>query len=387
MKRRLIKLYHLTVKSIIRFLSGFHRIEKKVIFDSFGGNQYSDSPRAISEKLHQLYPDFTIIWALKKDDSEYDLPEYVKTVKYKRNRIKFLKEIGTSFCYITNNPINDGVFKRKGQLFIQTWHGDRPIKKFLYDVDPEEKIISHIMDNELTDYCIAASNIGERSYRSAFRYDGEILKIGMPRNDNLVVRNTEREKKVRRQLRIDDDTRVLLYAPTYRDNSKGKQDAIVDIERVLEVLQNKGEKWVALIRAHVVSAGIDINTDDNSKLLDVTKYPDMANLLPITDMLITDYSSCAGDFILTGKATILAVFDLEEYGHSCRELQYDLRDAGFIIAENQFELETIIKQYSAEDYKKNCEHLCEYFDIVESGHSASDICRLVNEKYCEYLHI
>ena len=154
----------------------------------------------------------------------------------------------------------------------------------------------------------------------------------------------------------------------------------------LEILQNKGGKWIVLIRAHVVSAGIKIDTE-NGKIIDVTKYPDMAELLPITDMLITDYSSCAGDFILTGKATILATFDLKEYGYYCRELQYDLKDAGFIVAENQFELERIVKLYSAEDYKKNCDHLCKHFGIVETGHSASDICGLVNEKYLEYMHL
>lgn len=384
MKRKVIKLYHLVIKKMIQCLTGFQCIEKKVIFDSFGGNQYSDSPRAISEQLHELYPDYTIVWALKNDACEYNLPQYVKVVKYRRNRIKFLKEIGTSFCYVTNNPINDGVCKRTGQLFIQTWHGDRPIKKFLYDVDPNEKIISRIMDNELTDYCIAASDIGEKAYRSAFRYSGQILKIGMPRNDNLIVRNIDRENEVRKQLGIHEDTKVLLYAPTYRDNVKGKQNAVVDLKRILDILQGKGEKWTVLIRAHVVSAGIEFKTDD-PQFIDATQFPDMADLLTITDMLITDYSSCAGDFILTGKATILAAFDIDEYGNSCRELQYDLSEAGYIVASNQDELENIIKRLSPEDYKKNCEKLCRFFGVTETGHSATDICNIIDKKYSDYI--
>ena len=107
----------------------------------------------------------------------------------------------------------------------------------------------------------------------------------------------------------------------------------------------------------------------------------MADLLSIGDLLITDYSSCAGDFILTKKGTILAMFDKEQYTKHCREFPFDFKEAGFITADNQDELDQILREYSEEDYANNCEQLIRYFNIIESGESSVYICNLINDRY------
>lgn len=358
----------------------FHKMEKKVLFSSFGGKQYSDNPRAISERLHEMYPDYKIVWFMKDTVDKFDVvPNYVHRVPMNASTI--IRERATACCIVTNEDIKSDFYKRKGQLVIQTWHGDRGFKKVLYDV-PKEQLPKPftVYDNKITDYCIAASDFGVNQYRSAFRYEGEIIKVGMPRNDKLIHRDLDNEKKVRSIFKIDDNKKILIYAPTFRDNLIGSQTPTVDLRRIIDILNRGKSDWVCLIRAHSSSAGVDFECDGNI-FIDVSDYPDMADLLSIGDFLITDYSSCAGDFILKEKGTILAMFDKEQYTKQCREFPFDFKKAGFITADSQEELEKIIIEYSEEDYMNNCRQLIKYFNIVETGNSSTFICNVINDRF------
>lgn len=362
----------------------FHPVEKKVLFSSFGGAQYSDNPRAISEKLYDLYPEFEIVWAITDASSKAGIiPEYVKVVP--SSGWGFFKALATSFCYVTNIPVGISFHKRKGQFFIQTWHGDRPIKKVLYETDPEGRYMSPVMDYKLTDLAICASDIGERAYKTAFRYYGNVLKKGMPRNDVLLQPNDAIRDIICKTYNLSGDTKILLYAPTFRDFSETKQEINVDLKQTIQKLKNKTkENWVCFVRAHYISAGLSINCDGEI-FIDVTEYPDMADLLASVDMLITDYSASAGDFVLRKKAVVLTMFDAEEYKAS-RQFAVDPEKAGFIIAKTQDELNTVIETYTQEDYESSCNQVCKYLNIVETGNSADEVCRIINDKYCRFFN-
>ena len=368
------KLHHFLYRAFTAGYGLIHPIQNKVLFSSFGGKQYSDSPRAISEALHKMFPETKIVWHLRSKEDTYGIiPEYVTFVS--EGNLSFYRELATSFCFVTNEDIKSYVRKRKGQYFIQTWHGDRPFKKVLYDIDLPIGTNLHVEDEKVTDLCVAASDIGVDVYRSAFRYKGKIIRTGMPRNDCLLQNDENLKRIIRRKIGIDKE-KVLIYAPTFRDGLRQKQDAVFDINVVLQILEKRGESWVCLVRAHSSSQGIQVNAK-NDKIINVSDYPDMSDLLMISDMLITDYSSCAGDFILTGKPVILAQFDKEEYNKNCRQFKVNPRDAHFIIADNQEELLDIIENTTVAQYAQNCKDICSYFNITESGHSSEDICRLI----------
>lgn len=318
------------------------------------------------------------MWAFQEIDDSYNLiPEYVQTIELRS--FNCLKTLATSCAYVSNIGMSPSLYKFNDQLFIQTWHGDRPFKKVLYDVWDErgkDRPIP-VMDNKITDVCIAASDIGEKTYRSAFRYTGEVLRVGMPRNDQLVEYKQEYAKKIKKMLHINGNYKILIYAPTFRDYNIASQEVNVDLECVLKHLEQKGDKWVCLLRAH--SATQCLNFDyDGEKYIDVTSYPDMADLLLISDMLITDYSSSAGDFILRKKPVILAMYDREVYENNCRGFSIDVDSSGFLIANNQKELENIIDTYTEHDYIDNCNSIISFFNIIESGHSAELICDRIN---------
>lgn len=365
-------------RSIQRFLSFGRKIEKSVVFQSYGGRSYSDNPRAISEKMHELYPEYKIIWVLNDPEKHQDyLPTYVKSIKL--GSYEYYKTIVKSFCIVKNDAMESNLYKRKNQYFIQTWHGDRGIKKILYDSLNSKGIKSNdYIDGKITDLFVIGSDYAERRVASAFRYHGKILKCGCPRNDKLI--NPIGVESVLDKLNIKKETKILLYAPTLRKNSQIVESNI-NILETLEHLQQNGEDWKCMVRAHPKSLGISAVCSD--KIIDVSMYPDIADLLMVSDMLITDYSSCAGDFILRKKPVILAQFDLEQYTKEDRTFYVDINETGFIIAHNQNELNSIIDNWTDEMYEENANLIMQYFGIVESGNSAEQVCHTIVKVFQE----
>ena len=202
----------------------------------------------------------------------------------------------------------------------------------------------------------------------------------MPRNDKLVIRDRHREQQTKRSLSIPNEAKILLYAPTFRDNHTNSQDVTVDLKQVMKILEGKGEKWVCLVRAHSGTKHLSFKCD-GIKYIEASSYPDMADLLAISDMLITDYSSSAGDFILRNKPAILAFFDKEEYISGCRQFNMDPEEAGFIIAKTQNQMNEILRTKSEEDYANNCKRLKEHFGIIANGDASEKICILIDRFY------
>ena len=117
------------------------------------------------------------------------------------------------------------------------------------------------------------------------------------------------------------------------------------------------------------------------RAIDVSKYPDMSDLLMIADMLITDYSSCAGDFILKKKPVLLAQFDRDVYIKENRSFYTDIRQIGFLIAEDQDQLCRMIETTSDEAFEQNCEQIMRFYGTSESGHASEAVCRRIDEAY------
>lgn len=357
-----------------RLLAMIVKTEQIVFFESFNGRHYSDNPKAISVKLHELFPEFEIRWSVSKNNTD-DIPDYVKTVK--KGSFQYFLSLAKSFCYVTNEAVSSEKYKKEDQIYIQTWHGDRGIKKILYDSLRDRGIKrDDYVDGLLTDIMIAGSDYAEKRIPSAFQYYGRIEKIGCPRNDLLL--NPKGIEEIKKKIGIPTNSKVLLYAPTLRRNSKIVNTG-VSLEETLKHLEYKRESWICLVRAHPKSLGLSLN--NNAEVIDVSKYPDMADLLMIADMLITDYSSSAGDFILRKKPVILAQFDLEQYMKEDRTFFVDIEKIGYIITHNQEELNKIIDTWTDEMYEENCESIMKFFGVHESGESATFVCKMIKEEY------
>ena len=351
---------------------------KMIACESFKGRSYSDNPRMISEKMHEMYPDYRIVWGINGAEKYNSaiLPSYVEVMELKS--WKYRKARASSVAYVRNEAMTEDLVKTKGQLFIQTWHGDRGIKQILYDAWPAGKRATPVMDNELTDYFVIGSDYAERRIKTAFKYSGKVIKNGCPRNDCLV--DPYEGVEIRKRLGIEEHKKILLYAPTMRVGMPTVK-SYLDIQDTLEHLNNRGGDWVCIVRAHPKSLGIEIQ--EGGDIINGSSYPDMSDLLMIADALITDYSSCAGDFILRKKPVILAQFDKNDYK---RDLCVDINEAGFLVAYTQEELDRFFDELSDGDFDDNCERVLRYFGTHETGHSAEDVCRLINEHYEKSIH-
>lgn len=302
-------------------------------FVSFYG-LYNDNPRYIAEKLHEINPDVEIIWCInKKKSNMIDIPKYAKVIKM--GSLKKLFYQNTS-CVIVDNLAGwySGVALKKDKesykslinrktLNISTWHGT-PKKKIGVDAyDSSEYRFS-----STTEFLCAASEYEKKIFKNSFIGVENIIKVGMPRNDLLVNISDAKKNDIKKKFGIESDKKVVLYAPTYRDEKESNfymNDYTygLDIKRLIGNLKEKfGGDWVFIFRGHQFdqskSSFVEFCRQLDTEIIDGNIYDDMAEYLSVSDVLITDYSGSLFDFALTKRPCFLYTPDLEHYFNSER---------------------------------------------------------------------
>ncbi len=373
----LFALYRNTVITLARGLGGTNYNE--VVFSAFNNQAYNDNPRYISEALHEIRPQTDIVWlfAKPKDAEKYDIPPYVRVVCATSTR--GMMHLARARVMVNNFNMRFYLkFPGKNQVYIQTWHGDRAFKKVGYD-NPNGL---NCGIEEKASLFICGSEYGEMQIHSAFHYHGEIMKVGYPRNDILVRNDPEEARTVRSRLGIDDDTRLLMYAPTFRDTdfrNNRKQDTRLDLGHVLDTLQSvTGQNWKCLVRAHYMSKGIEAASDP--RLIPASAYPEMGELLLISDALITDYSSCAGDYALLRRPIFLYQDDIDEYTGHNRALYFDMKDSPYWVADTPKAMDALIERCTVAAARENCDAILKFYGEAETGHAAQSVAEYIAGK-------
>lgn len=348
----------------------------RILFNSFDGRSYSDNPRCISEELYRLYNNsFEYIWVINGDNERKVIPFYVKVVKTRT--LKYFYYVCTSKIWIYNFSLPIWFFKSSSQYYIQTWHGDCPFKKIMLDDNPS----LDLFETKSCDLMVAGSKFGEKIICSSFDYHGEFSRVGCPRNDLFFNDDTSLKNKVRDYYCIPSEANILLYAPTFRNKSiHGIQHVELNLEEIKKTLEKEtNNKWYILVRSHAAneSGELDINND---QFINVSAYPEMNELLLITDILITDYSSCAGDFALSGKMILLFQNDIAEYSKEDRELYFDMNESPFFTFESTDEINEFLKNYKGIDTNNNCQQILEFYGSFESGKASASLAELVYRK-------
>ncbi|MBQ9636516.1 MAG: CDP-glycerol glycerophosphotransferase family protein [Prevotella sp.] len=374
-KHLILALRHLLFKILNISFSVFPIKKNRVFFVSFNGKSYSDNPKAISKALFELYHDsFEHVWVLNNTD--VTIPGYIHTCK--NNSLKMIYYLATSKVWVSNFLLPKGTYKRKKQYYIQTWHGDKAFKKILHDVPSRDGSKKWLFETDHTDLMVAGSQYGVNQMRTAFLYNGKILEEGTPRNDLFFKDNHDLKVKLRNILHCTDGEKLIMYAPTFRREEKtGLFDAHFDFKQILSILkESTGSTWKFLVRTHSADRRMKIVTDD-SYMIDVSNYPDMNELLLITDMLITDYSSVAGDYALLEKPILLFQYDKDRYLEKDREFYFDMKDSPYFVATNENELYHLLEDINSVDVKKNCKDILSFYNDFETGHSSTTIVNLI----------
>ena len=285
------------IKKFILFLlhTPFCKINnKKIVFDNFGGKGYGCNPKYIAEEIIKEKINCEMVWLV--NDLNEEMPKEIRKVKY--GTFKSYIEYATSKVWIDNVRSNKGVKKKKNQFYIQTWHASMGFKcseKQIEDsLNPEYVKIAK-KDGKMTDLMFSDSDFIVNLYKENFWNGGEVLKIGIPRNEILTNDDKHIKDKVYDYFNIDKGKKIVIYAPTFRNNLNIDVYKF-DYEKCIEYLNKKfNSDFVMLLRLHPNFLKYDYMLNYNNKVLNATKYPDIQELLAVADIGITDYSSIAFD--------------------------------------------------------------------------------------------
>ncbi|MET1132636.1 MAG: CDP-glycerol glycerophosphotransferase family protein, partial [Aeromicrobium sp.] len=297
-----------------------------VVFESDTGRAVADSPRAIYEELVDRGAPYATVWSTRSTFR----PRDVTTRKVEPNSPAFHWHLSRARYWVNNQNFGPVVKPAKDTTYVQTWHGT-PLKRMQYDAvsttGRAEGYLERVAAKTATwSVLLSPSPYATKAFRSAFRYEGRVLEAGYPRNDVLVTEAKERGEITRQRLGLRPQDRVVLYAPTFRDDVKqGKQfvwDGALEWAPLVEGLD---ENTVILVRRHsVVRGSLRIPPELADRVVDVSDYPDMQDLLCVADVLVTDYSSVMFDYAILDRPIVLFCYDLEHYRDDLRGFYLDL---------------------------------------------------------------
>ncbi|MDQ0185712.1 CDP-glycerol glycerophosphotransferase family protein [Cytobacillus kochii] len=301
--------------------------EKLIIFESGLGKQYADSPRYIYEELVKRDKKYKTVWIYNKNKRFMD----PSTIKVKRLSIRYYYYLARAKYWINNQNFPTYIKKRTDTIYIQTWHGT-PLKRMLFDIETiqgrDDTYLERVHSaTKNWDYLISPSQYATNAFRSAFKYEGEVLEIGYPRNDIFYKDSNEKKiATIKRQLNIPNDKKIILYAPTFRDNvTQGTNKFMFELNMDLNRMkQELGDEYILLVRMHVViSNKLTIPSELREFVYNVSNYPEIQELYLISDILMTDYSSVMFDYANTGKPLLFFTYDFEEYKNDVRGFYMD----------------------------------------------------------------
>ncbi|WP_239454432.1 bifunctional glycosyltransferase/CDP-glycerol:glycerophosphate glycerophosphotransferase [Bacillus suaedaesalsae] len=294
--------------------------EKTIVFESFLGKNYSDSPKNIYEYMYKQNTDYKYIWIFNE---KRNIPGPAKQIK--RFSFSYYYYLATAKYWVSNSRLPLHLTKREGNVYLQTWHGT-PLKKLVFDMNdihsanPNYKLHFY-KQSRRWDYLISANQYSSDIFRSAFKFEKEMLEYGYPRNDALHSKNKDEiSKEIKQNLGIPLTKKVVLYAPTWRDDEfysagKYKFKLRLNLKKMKEEL---GDEYIILLRMHYFIAN-NIETDGVEDFAyNLSKYNDIADLYLISDILITDYSSVFFDYANLKRPILFYTYDLEKYRDTLR---------------------------------------------------------------------
>ena len=359
--------------------------DKKIVFSNYMGRGYGCNCKYLAEELLRQNNDYDLVWVINPNEDVSIFPKGIRVVDYTSEDA--LYELMTAKFWISNYHlsyfIKKGLIKRDEQIYIQMWHGSFGIKKIerhaVAKMESKMWLKVAMLNSRMTSYWISNSNFETNVYKNAF-WDVENIKLlGHPRNDIFFKDNTLLENKVLAKYNGDKKKNIVLYMTTFREDNR--LDCYnIDVEKLCNKLKEKfGGDWVLLIRLHPRIVKLKeqfFASVDNEHVYDVTFYDDVQELLAVADVMISDYSSCIFDYLLTFKPAFIYATDIEEYNKE-RGFYYSLYDTPFSIAKNNGELLDAIDKFNEEQYKTKVKEFLDEKGSVEDGKAAEKIVEFI----------
>ncbi len=363
-----------------------------IVFESFGGKNYSDSPKYIYEYMQKNYPKLNYIWVFKNPDKNVITGN---AEKVKKGSKEYYDAYSKAKFWVSNARLPLYLNKKENQIYIQTWHGT-PLKRLANDMKvvrmPGTTTANYkknfYAETSRWDYLVSPNRYSTNIFKTAFWMDEKrTWEIGYPRNDVLVNRSNDQEyiNQIKKDLNLPEGKKVIMYAPTWRDDEFVKKGQyLFDLKINLENLQKElGEDYVILLRMHyLIANALDLNGYEDFAI-DVSNYSDISELYLISDALITDYSSVMFDFGILKRPQYFFAYDIEKYDKGLRGFYMDyMNDLPGEIITDEFNLAEELKNIDGhkEKYKEKIEKFYNKFCSLEKGRSSKFIGDYIHEK-------
>ena len=355
--------------------------ENWVVFESFMGRNCSGQPKYVYKYLQEAYGDkYKCIWVV--DRKGVEIPGKHKTCK--RFSLKYYYYMNRSKYWVNNMRQPLSIPRREETVMLATWHGT-PLKRLVFDMDDVHSANPRYKDivfkqTRAWDYLLSDNPFSTERFQSCFRFEKEkILEYGYPANDPMYAPDREEQvAKIKEKLGIPKDKKVILYAPTWRDDQfyeAGQYGFELDLD-VNRLQEEFGDEYVLLLRLHYFI----VDQLDLSKYGDFTvdgsSYDDITDLYLISDMLITDYSSVFFDYANLKRPVLYYTYDLDKYRDVLRGFYLDMEKdlPGPLLLTND-EVVDAIKNIDKikEQYKDRYEEFYNRFCCVDDGHAAQRV--------------
>ncbi|MCD8355269.1 MAG: CDP-glycerol glycerophosphotransferase family protein [Clostridia bacterium] len=346
--------------------------KNKVVFSSFYGRGASDNPKAVIDALAKCPEKLDIVW-LAKDTAHAGVPDNVRVVEY--DTPAAIRELSTAKVWV-DNCRKGAHHKKKGQYYMQTWHGFA-LKRIERDVadklnTPENAAYAEYAkrDSAQIDAIISNSTFMTKIYQESFWYHGSVLEYGSPRNDILVKPPADAKKQIAAALQLPENCNFVIYAPTFRaDHSLEAYQ--LDYHAVCKACEQRfGGRWIMLVRLHpnIMQLAKDL-TFDKQVTFDATAFDDMQLLLSACDAVITDYSSLMFDFALTRRPCFQFATDIDDYKND-RNFYFPIDETPFPLAKSNAEMVQKILDFDETAYQQDWDVFYQKMGFCEDGNAS-----------------
>ncbi|MDR3069539.1 MAG: CDP-glycerol glycerophosphotransferase family protein [Propionibacteriaceae bacterium] len=320
-------IYFYVFSALLAIVRLFVRTDDRLIlFISFGGKKYDDSPRALFEymKADRHFADYRFVWAFH----DVDAHEVPGAKKIKVDTPGYFLTALRARAWVTNSAVERGLrFKGRHTYYVNTWHGV-PLKRLGNDQPASLKSSFRRLETGKHSYdtFLIQGEFDRKVLTSAYNISPkQFLMSGLPRNDVLANAGPDQRIQARARIGVPEGKKVILYAPTFREYLLDGLDVVlpshIDFQRWEAEL---GDDYVFLFRAHYEVARVTDFPAHSDFARDVSSYPELADLMIAADVLISDYSSIFFDFAILKRPMICYAYDYDEY-ESKRGLYFDVR--------------------------------------------------------------
>lgn len=387
------RLWESKLQSFAFYLCRFFPIHgKKIVFCCIEGTTgYSCNPKYIAEELIRRGDGYQLVWLV--NDVSKRFPKEIKAV---HNTLwKRAYHLSTAHFWIDNGRKQLEVRKRKGQIYIQTWHAKLGFKPTCLDRGASFSEIAYLVskhDSDMIDYVLSNSKWYEETLPTGMLYTGKSLRTGSPRCDILVKGREIGRRAVRDRYGLSKDAKILMYAPTFRGGSQEidrmikVDDHFPDYGSVVYALEERFDgRWYIFLRLHpqLVARNLDKNiqgmADGEQKIKDISRVDDMYEVLSGCDAFMTDYSSAAFDAAVMRIPVFLYAVDSNEYEKERGKLLWNLEKLPFPLATDSEELVCKIKSFDGKEYLQKLEQMFADTEMIEDGQAAKRVADIIKE--------